>query len=77
VGTGPEFLGEESLKTIKVAVKEASKNGMEVGLNTASSWNAGGNWLTPKHAAKSIYQRKVTVTGGAKKKVNLPFPEIP
>jgi hypothetical protein len=77
VGTGPEFLGEESLKTIKVAVKEAGKYGMEVGLNTASSWNAGGNWLTPKHAAKSIYQRKVTVTGGAKKKVNLPFPEIP
>ena len=77
VGTGPAFLGDESLETIRVAVDEAGKYGMEVGLNTASSWNAGGNWLTPKHAAKSIYQRKVNVTGGGKKKIKLPFPEIP
>ncbi|EPR65158.1 hypothetical protein ADICYQ_5691 [Cyclobacterium qasimii M12-11B] len=72
VGAGPEFLGDESLATIRVAVEEAGKYGMEVGLNTASSWNAGGNWLTPKHAAKSIYQRKVNVTGGGKKKSNYP-----
>ena len=77
VGAGPEFLGDESLETIRVAVDEAGKYGMEVGLNTASSWNAGGNWLTPKHAAKSIYQRKVNVTGGGKEKIKLPFPEIP
>ncbi|WP_339923810.1 glycosyl hydrolase [uncultured Cyclobacterium sp.] len=77
VGAGPEFLGDESLATIKVAVDEASKYGMEVGLNTASSWNAGGNWLTPQHAAKSIYQRKVNVRGGGKKKIKVPFPEIP
>ena len=77
VGAGPEFLGEASLETIKVAVEEAGKYGMEVGLNTASSWNAGGNWLTPKHAAKSIYQRKVNVSGGGKEKIKLPFPDIP
>ncbi|WP_162417831.1 glycosyl hydrolase [Cyclobacterium roseum] len=77
VGTGPEFLGEESLKTIQLAVEEAGKLGLEVGLNTASSWNAGGNWLTPEHAAKSIYQSKVTLTGGKNQKVTLPFPEIP
>ena len=77
VGAGPEFLGDESLQTIKFAVEEAGQYGMEVGLNTASSWNAGGNWLTPEYAAKSIYQRKVTVTGGTAKKIELPFPEIP
>jgi predicted SnoaL-like aldol condensation-catalyzing enzyme len=77
VGTGPEFLGDESLRTIKLAVEEAGKYGMEVGLNTASSWNAGGKWMIPEHAAKSIYQHKVTVTGGSKQKVKLPFPEIP
>lgn len=70
-------MGEASLETIKVAVEEAGKYGMEVGLNTASSWNAGGNWLTPKHAAKSIYQRKVNVSGGGKEKIKLPFPDIP
>ncbi|MBD3628589.1 glycosyl hydrolase [Cyclobacterium sp.] len=77
VGTGPEFLGEESLKTIQFAVEEAGKLGMEVGLNTASSWNAGGNWLTPEHAAKSIYQSKVNLSGGKNQKVTIPFPEIP
>jgi hypothetical protein len=77
VGAGPEFLGDESLKTIQVAVDEAGKLGLEVGLNTASSWNAGGKWLTPEHAAKSIYQSKVTLEGGSLQKVKIPFPEIP
>ncbi|MEX0882811.1 MAG: glycosyl hydrolase [Cyclobacteriaceae bacterium] len=76
VGTGPEYLGDESLKTIQLAVEEAGKLGMEVGLNTASSWNAGGNWLTPEHAAKSIYQSKVTISGN-KQKIKIPFPDIP
>ena len=76
VGTGPKFLGKESLKTIQLAVEEAGKLGLEVGLNTASSWNAGGNWLTPEHAAKSIYQSKVSLTGGKNQKVTIPFPEI-
>lgn len=77
VGTGPEFLGEESLKTIQFAVQEAGKLGLEVGLNTASSWNAGGKWLTPEHAAKSIYQSKVSFSGGSKQNIQIPFPEIP
>ncbi|NHE57840.1 glycosyl hydrolase [Cyclobacterium plantarum] len=77
VGTGPEFLGEESLKTIQFAVEEAGKLELEVGLNTASSWNAGGNWLTPEHAAKSIYQSKVNLSGGKRQKITIPFPEIP
>lgn len=77
VGTGPEFLGEESLNTIRFAVEEAGKLGLEVGLNTASSWNAGGNWLTPQHAAKSIYQSKVTLRGGNKQNIKIPFPDIP
>lgn len=77
VGTGPEFLGDESLSNIKLAVDEAGKYGMEVGLNTASSWNAGGKWVTPQHAAKSIYQSVVAATGGSRLKLKVPFPEIP
>ena len=45
VETGPAFLSDESLKSIKFTVEEAEKLEMEVGLNTASSWNAGGNWI--------------------------------
>src|SRR5690606_17501033 len=53
------------------------KLGMEVGLNTASSWNAGGNWLPPEHTAKSIYFAQTSVRGGINLNVKLPFPEIP
>ena len=77
VGTGPEFLGNESLRNIRLAVDEAGKYGMEVGLNTASSWNAGGKWVTPQHAAKSIYQSVVKATGGSGLNLKIPFPEIP
>jgi hypothetical protein len=77
VKQGPAFLSDESLAVIKCAVEEAGKLGMEVGLNTASSWNAGGNWITPEHAAKSIYYSKSTANGGSRQTIKLPFPEIP
>jgi hypothetical protein len=77
VGTGPAFLSDESLQTIRFAVEEAGKLGLEVGLNSASSWNAGGNWLPPQHAAKSIYQTKISLEGGQKVSIKIPFPEIP
>ena len=73
---GPAFLGKESLEVIKYAVTLAGNLGMEVGLNTASSWNAGGAWIPPEHAAKSIYYSKHKITGETDK-IKLPFPEIP
>src|SRR5690606_13086432 len=45
---GPAFLSDASLKTIAFAVREATALGLEVGLNVASSWNAGGAWITPE-----------------------------
>jgi hypothetical protein len=77
VKAGPEFLGKESLETIKFAVEEAGKLGMELGLNTASSWNAGGKWITPEHAAKSIYYSQIELTGKSKQRNKVPFPKIP
>src|SRR5690606_32996748 len=77
VGTGPEFLGEASLRNIKLAVDEAGKYGLEVGMNTASSWNAGGKWITPQHAAKSIYQSEVKVNGGKLVRIQITCPKIP
>ena len=74
---GPAFLSDESLKVIKFAVKEAGKLGLEMGLNLASSWNAGGEWTLPKNAAKSLYYSKINVSGDAKlQKINIPFPEV-
>lgn len=77
VKAGPAFLSDESLASIRFAVEEAGRLGMEVGLNTASSWNAGGSWIPPKHAAKSIYHTKIRLAGGSGLPVRIPFPEIP
>lgn len=77
VKAGPAYLGKESLQVIKYAIQEAGKLGLDVGLNTASSWNAGGTWITPEHAAKSIYYSKLRLSGDAKQNHKLPFPEIP
>lgn len=77
VKTGPAYLGPESLQTLKFAIEEAGKLGLSVGLNTASSWNAGGNWIPPKHAAKSIYQASIKLDQNSSSSNKLPFPEIP
>ena len=76
VKAGPAFLGEESLSILKYAIDEAGKLGMEVGLNTSSSWNAGGSWIPPKHAAKSIFYAQTEVSGGKPLTMKLPFPDI-
>ncbi len=75
--SGPAFLSDESLIAIKRALDEAEKLEMEAGLNVASSWNAGGSWITPEHAAKSIYFSKMRVTENIKPPIKLSYPVIP
>ena len=76
VKAGPAFMGTESLKAIEIAIREATRLKLEVGLNLASSWNAGGSWTSPQHAAKSIYVSKLTVESSSQKPIKLPFPVI-
>jgi len=77
VAAGPAFMSDESLKLIKFIVDEAGKLGLTVGLNLASSWNAGGSWIEPQHGGKSLYRSVVRVNGNsAVQKIELPFPEI-
>lgn len=66
-----EFMGDEFLKCVKVALDEAQRHGLEAGFNMASSWNAGGAWITPEYSAKSIYFSKVPYT---KKGMEVPYP---
>ena len=76
IPAGPAFMSEESVKNIHLAIREAGKLDLEVGLNLASSWNAGGSWVQPQHAAKTIYFSKTTVQGAGEQSVKLPFPTI-
>lgn len=76
IPAGPPFMSEESLKMIQLAITEAGKLDMEVGLGVASSWNAGGSWVEPMHAAKTLYSSRVTLHGNKDVKIKMPFPEI-
>ena len=74
---GPAFLSDESLEIIKYVVTEAGKLDLSVGLNLASSWNAGGSWIEPKHGGKSLYSSEITVKGNADpQKFTIPFPLV-
>ncbi len=76
IPAGPAFLSEASLAHIKIAVEKAGELGLEVGFNTASSWNAGGSWIPPKYAAKSLYFSELKVSGPTDTKEVLPFPNV-
>ena len=76
VPSGPPFMSDASLKHIVLAINEATKLGLEVGLNLSSSWNAGGSWITPEHGAKSLYYSKTKINGSPKTGIALPFSEI-
>jgi|TARA_B110000908_G_scaffold67775_1_gene81881 hypothetical protein len=74
---GPAFLSDESLQIIKYVIDEAGKLDLTVGLNLASSWNAGGSWIEPKNGGKSLYFSKISLKGNLKKQnIKVPFPEI-
>ncbi|MGI6572041.1 MAG: glycosyl hydrolase [Fermentimonas sp.] len=77
IPAGPAFMSDESLQLIKFVVKEAEKLDLTVGLSLSSSWNAGGSWVKPEHAGKSLYCSKTEITGnGKEQQVKLPFPKI-
>jgi hypothetical protein len=74
---GPAFLSDKSLEIIRWVVAEAGKQNLTVGLNLASSWNAGGSWIKPRHGGKSLYFSSVPLSGNSSlQNIKLPFPEI-
>jgi len=77
VPAGPAFMSDSSLADIAFAIREAGKLDLEVGLNLSSSWNAGGTWVKPKHAAKTLYVSKTAISSsGSQREFAVPFPTI-
>ncbi len=74
---GPPFMGRESLETIGHAIREAMRLGIEIGLTTSSSWNAGGPWVTPEHASMGLVYSQTVVRGPSRFSDILPFPKVP
>ncbi len=77
VPAGPPFLGDESLDAIAHAVREGNRLGLELGLISSSSWNAGGTWIKPEHGAMGLFRSDTVITGPAVFNGSLPFPHIP
>lgn len=74
---GPAFLSDESLQIIKYIIDLAGELDLTVGLNLASSWNAGGSWVEPKHGGKSLYSSSTSIKGNSGvQKIKIPFPEV-
>jgi hypothetical protein len=76
-GNGPQFMGDESVEYIKHALREGKRLGLKMGLVASSGWNAGGSWVTPESAAKSLYSAELKVSGPQFFSGSLPFPELP
>ena len=74
IPAGPAFLGEESLNSIKHAMTEAKRLGLELGMIAASSWNAGGAWVKKSDGSKRLASSSLDVAGPKKFDAALPLP---
>jgi hypothetical protein len=74
---GPPFLSDKSLQGIAHAVREAERIGLELGLVSSSSWNAGGAWVKPEHGAMGLFRSDTLIHGPSEFSGRIPFPEIP
>lgn len=77
IPAGPAFLSDKSLHAINHAIREGDRLGLEIGLTFASSWNAGGNWVTPEYGAMGLFRSDTVVTGPRVFSGTIPFPTIP
>lgn len=74
---GPGFLSKPWLDAFAEAVSTARQHGLEIGLVTSSSWNAGGPWIPPELASMGLYQTSVVWEGPGARREKLPLPQLP
>lgn len=77
IPAGEAFLGDESVALIKHAIAEGRRLNMRIGIVASSGWNAGGSWVTPEWASKTLYFSHVEITGPQNISIDLPFPKFP
>lgn len=71
---GPAFLSPEWVKQLRASTQEAKALGLTVDMSVISSWDLGGPWVEPHHASMGLYTAELTLAGGGKTDVVLPFP---
>jgi len=75
IPAGPAFLGPKSLATVSLALKTGSRLGLNLGMITSSSWNAGGDWIGEADAVKELLSSNQIITGPAKLSVRINEPK--
>jgi hypothetical protein len=76
-GIGPQFLGDESVKSIKHTLSEGKRLGLKIGMVASSGWNAGGSWVRPEWSAKALFSSERKVEGPISFSDTLAFPHVP
>ena len=77
IPAGETFLGDQSVQLIKFAFAEGKRLNMRIGLYGSSGWNAGGSWVTPDWASKSLFFTEIEAEGGTQQTLDIPFPKFP
>ena len=77
IPAGPAFLSDSSVAMIRYALGEGKKYGIKIGMVGSSGWNAGGTWVEPDWASKALFYSELKIKGPVKKRVEIPFPEVP
>ncbi|MFG0253135.1 MAG: glycosyl hydrolase, partial [Phycisphaerales bacterium JB038] len=71
---GPDFASTEWRRLFTHALREADRQGLELGFNITSGWNLGGPGVPPREAAKRLTWAEVDVEGGRPIELALPTP---
>jgi hypothetical protein len=75
IPAGPTFLGSESLDYISLALKTGCRLGLNLGMISSSSWNAGGDWIDEADAIKELLTVSQVVEGPSVKKISIGIPK--
>ncbi len=71
---GPDYLSPQWRELYKFSLMEASRYGLEVGVNLCGGWDMGGPWITPEHAGRWYLQSETNVVGPQRFSGVLPLP---
>jgi len=74
IPAGPAYLGPESLSYISLALTTGKRLGLDLGLMTASSWNAGGAWVPEAEGSMQLLSTSQVLTGPSTKSIHLGAP---
>ncbi|MBC7351678.1 MAG: hypothetical protein H5U08_04905, partial [Thermogutta sp.] len=77
IPAGPAFMSREWVRQLVPLLSKAKEMGMEIGLITSSSWNAGGPWVTPEYGAMGLFTTQITCEGPGPLDATIPQPELP